>query len=124
RAISPFFDLGAYVEANPDIRDAVDAGLVNPLQHLLSYGVSENRDLGNGVNLGQFANDPTFQAALAEGGNPFDAIARVAEVTPFLPSFEPPAGWEAPKDTPIPVDFVPADGEKLVIPPSVEVPDD
>lgn len=124
RAISPFFDLGAYVEANPDIRDAVDAGSISPLQHLLTYGVSESRELGNGVNLGQFANDPTFQAAMAEGGNPFDAIARVAEVTPFLPTFEAPAGWEAPATTPIPVNFVPADGEKLVIPPTVIVPDD
>lgn len=124
RAVSPFFDLGAYLRANPDVQAAVDSGAISALDHLMTYGFTESRDLGNGVNLGQFADDPKFQEAIAEGGNPFDALARVAEVAPFLPSFEPPAGWEPPADTPIPVDFVPVEGEKLVIPPSVEVPVD
>src|SRR5690606_15003269 len=42
----------------------------------------------------------------------------------FLPSFQPPAGWQAPADTPIPIDFIPPPGTKLVIPPSVVVPSD
>lgn len=48
----------------------------------------------------------------------------LAQVAPFLPDFEAPQGWEAPADTPIPLDFVPVAGEKLVIPPTVIVPDD
>src|SRR5690606_10907150 len=51
-------------------------------------------------------------------------LDRVAEVAPFLPTFVPPTGWEAPADTPIPVDFVPPEGTKLVIPPTVVVPPD
>lgn len=123
RAISPFFDLGAYLQANPDVANA-DGGAGGALEHLLLYGFAEGRDLGNGVSLAQFQDDPVFQQALESGGNPFDALARVAEVAPFLPSFQPPAGWAPPADTPIPVDFVPVEGEKMVIPPSVVVPDD
>ena len=78
--------------------------------------------MGNGVTFAQFANDPTFQSAATNGGNPFDALARVAEVAPFLPSFQAPKGWAPPSDTSIPTDFIPASNEKLVIPPTVEVP--
>lgn len=124
RAISPFFSLAAYLDANLDVKEAAEAGVLDPLTHLLEHGVQEARDLGNGVNLAQFANDPVFQEAIAEGGDPLAAVARVAEVAPFLPTFEAPEGWEAPADTPIPVDFVPVEGEKLVVPPSVEVPED
>lgn len=124
RAISPFFDLAGYLSANPDVATAVEAGMVSPLEHLLLAGFAEGRDLGNGVSLAQFHNDPTFQHALAEGGNVMDALARVAEVAPFLPTFQPPAGWQPPAHTPIPVDFVPEEGTHLVIPPSVVVPDD
>lgn len=124
RAISPFFDLGAYMRANPDVADAAQAGFMNPLEHLLVHGVSEGRDLGNGVSLAQFQNDPVFQQAIASGGNPLDALARIEEVAPFIPTFQPPAGWTPPADTPIPTDFVPVEGQKLIIPPSVTVPDD
>lgn len=120
RAISPFFDLRAYLDANPDVADAVEQLNASPLEHLLTHGLNEPRDLGNGINLAQFANDPVFNNA----GSPMEALARIAEVAPFLPSFEPPAGWEPPANTPIPTNFVPVDGEKLVIPPSVDVPDD
>lgn len=121
RALSPFFDLSAYVAANPDIAEAVAAGLINPLDHLINFGVTEGRDLGNGVSLALFQNDPQFQAVM-QGGNVLDALARVAQVAPFLPTFEPPAGWTPPPDTPIPLDFVPPEGVTLVIPPAVEVP--
>src|SRR5690606_37020860 len=95
RPVSPFLDLGAYLEANADVGAAVNNGDIGAFTHLISHGIAEGRPLGNGVTLEQFANDPTFQAAVAQG-NPLEALARVAEVTPFLPTFEPPANWEAP----------------------------
>ena len=122
RAISPFFDLAAYMAANPDVAEAVAAGLMSPLGHLLTNGFAEGRDLGNGVSLAQFQNDPVFQNAINQGGSVFDVLNRVAEVAPFLPSFQPPPGWTPAANTPIPVDFVPPQGTTLVIPPSVEVP--
>src|SRR5690606_832660 len=81
------------------------------------------RDLGNGINLDVFAGDPAFQQAIASGRIE-DALERVQDIAPFLPSFQPPAGWQAPADTPIPIDFIPPSGTKLVIPPSVVVPSD
>lgn len=123
RALSPFFDLAAYVTANPDVAQAVSDGQTSALEHLLSFGFAEGRPLGNGVSLAQFTNDPVFQNA-ASSGAAFDALARVAQVAPFLPGFEAPEGWVVPSDTPIPVDFVPVAGERLVIPPSVEIPSD
>lgn len=124
RGISPFFDLPAYLEANPDVAQATEEGTIDPLSHLLTYGFSEGRPLGNGVSLAQFANDPTFTQAV-EAGDAQAALARVAAVSPFIPSFEPTVDdWEAPANTPIPVDFVPIEGEYLEVPPSVEVPDD
>lgn len=122
RALSPFFDLGAYMAANPDVADAVSIGGMSPLDHLLAFGFTEGRDLGNGVSLAQFQNDPVFQAALSVGGNVFAALERVAEVAPFLPTFQPPAGWVPPASTPIPTDFVPPADTTLVIPPTVIVP--
>lgn len=119
RAISPFFDLRAYLDANPDVAAAVENGAANALDHLLNHGFAEGRPLGNGVSLEQFANDPTFKGA----ADALAALARVAEVAPFIPSFEPPAGWTPPADLPIPTDFVPRDGEKLKVPPTVKVPD-
>lgn len=123
RALNPFINLAAYLDANLDVKAAVEAGEVDPLSHLLTNGVQEGRDLGNGVSLAQFASDPKFQEAIGENGDPLDAIARVSEVAPFLKTFEAPEGWQAPKDTPIPTDFVPVGDEKLVIPPTVEVPE-
>lgn len=119
RPVSPFFDLNAYLDANPDVKAAVNQTDASSLEHLLLYGVAEGRPLGNGMSLAQFANDPVFQ----EASDPFEALARVAEVAPFMPSFEAPEGWEAPADTPIPQDFVPVEGEHLVVPPTVEVPE-
>lgn len=122
RTISPFFNMAAYLDANPDVANAVAEG-ASPLAHMLTHGFAEGRDLGNGVSLTQFANDPTFQAAI-ESRDPLAALARVAEVAPFIPTFQAPEGWVPAPNTPIPVNFVPLEGEKLVVPPSVEVPDD
>lgn len=118
RPISPFFDMGAYLQANPDLA-ALEKHGGNPLMHLLFHGHGEIRPLGNGIHLAQFANDVKFQTA----ATPFEKLARIAEVAPFLPDFVPPAGWQPPADTPIPVDFVPIPGLKLVVPPNVKIPD-
>lgn len=123
RQISPFIDLGAYLNANADLAAAYTEGRISPLGHLLSYGVAEGRDLGNGINLGHFSSDPIFHQARATGDFA-SAIGRVGDIAPFLPTFVAPAGWQAPPDTAIPVDFVPLEGLRLVIPPSVVVPPD
>lgn len=123
RQVNPFIHLGAYLQANADLAQAAAAGAISPLTHLLTHGAAEGRDLGNGISLSVFADDPAFQSAV-QGGNLQAALERVSEVAPFLPSFEPPAGWQAPADTPIPTDFKPPEGVRLVIPPSVTVPAD
>lgn len=122
RAFNPAIDLGAYLAANPDVAAAAAQGLISPLEHLMMHGVSEGRDLGNGVNLGMFGDDPVFQQALASGALD-SALDRVSDVAPFIPSFEMPSGWTPPADLPIPTDFVPPEGLKLVIPEGVEVPE-
>lgn len=121
RAIHPTINLGDYLSSNPDVAAAVAAGEVSAFDHLMSYGLAEPRDLGNGVNLGAFANDPVYQEAVASG-DLTAAAARVADVSPFLPTFQSPTNWKAPTDLPIPTDFKPVDGEKLVIPAGVKVP--
>lgn len=123
RYVAPFINLGAYLNANSDVAQATQNGAVSPLVHLLTHGVEEGRNLGNGVDLSIFKNDPKFEEALASG-NVQGALERVGEVAPFLPTFEPPANWEPAPDTPIPVDFVPPEGVKLVVPPTVDVPAD
>ncbi|NYT82750.1 hypothetical protein H0A70_14770 [Alcaligenaceae bacterium] len=123
RPFNPSIDLGAYLQANPDIAEAVQNGFISAMEHLMVYGAGEARDLGNGVNLGVFANDSTFQQALSSG-DITGALQRVGEVAPFLPTFQSPAGWTPPPDTPIPLDFVPPEGLQLVIPPTVVVPPD
>ncbi|RTZ43181.1 hypothetical protein EKL30_09860 [Candidimonas sp. SYP-B2681] len=122
RPFSVSIDLGAYLKANPDVAKAVQNGFTSALGHLMQSGTKEARDLGNGVNLKDFANDPTFTKAIAAGD--FQAaLERVGEVAPFLPTFVKPAGWTVPANTPIPFDFVPLDGKKLVIPEGVVVPE-
>lgn len=121
RYISPFVDLGAYLDANSDVKAAVESAGVQPLDHLLTFGFAEGRDLGNGVDLALFANDPTFLQAI-EQGDVHSAMNRVGEVAPFLPDFKPPPSWAPSSDTPIPVDFIPPEGVKLVVPPGVYVP--
>ena len=120
RAISPFIDLGKYLSANPDVADAVRQG-ASALDHLLQYGAAEGRDLGNGVNLGVFTDDPAFQAAV-DDNDLQKALLRMQEIAPFLPGFQPPAGWAPTPITPIPLDFTPPAGMTLVVPPSVPVP--
>lgn len=121
RQINPFIHLGTYLQANPDVAEAVAYNGLNALMHLLNYGVTEGRDLGNGIRLSVFAHDPAFQQALSLG-NVMAALERVAQVAPFLPDFVPPEGWTPPPDTPIPLDFVPAEGVRLVIPETIVVP--
>ncbi|AHF02586.1 calcium-binding protein [Marichromatium purpuratum 984] len=123
RAPAPGIDLQAYAQANPDVLAQAEAGQIGIAEHLFTYGFAEGRDLGNGLNLADFANDPDFQAAVASG-NAAAALARVNEVAPFLPAFTPPEGWTPAADASIPVDFIPTEGVRLQIPQGVEVPDD
>lgn len=122
RYINPFINLSEYVAANSDLVPAIESGWISPLAHLLTYGIAEGRDLGNGIDLSIFENDPKFAAAI-ESGDYQAALDRVAEVAPFLPTFEAPEGWEPAEDTPVPLDFTPPEGTKLVVPPSVKVPE-
>ncbi len=120
RAINPAIDLGRYINANPDVGQAAANGQVNVFEHLFQHGVHEGRDLGNGVSLSNFSNDPVFTQALTNG-DVHSALGRVESVAPFVPTFERPAGWTPPANTPIPVDFVPPGGSgiSLVVPPEV-----
>ena len=122
RPLLPFFNMHGYLDANPDVAKAVAAGETDPLTHLLQYGIAEGRVLSNGVDLKFFAEDPVFNTAI-ETGRFDDAFARVGEVAPFLPTFKAPIGWKPAPDTPIPKDFVPRTGEKLVLSDNVILPD-
>lgn len=122
RSFSPAIDLGQYMEANKDVADAVAAGSISAFEHLMMFGAAEGRDLGNGIDLAIFKDDATFQDAI-KAGNVEAALARVDAVAPFLPSFEAPEGWKPAADTPIPTDFTPPEGVKLVIPEGVEIPE-
>src|SRR5690606_307334 len=104
RNISPFFDLAGYLDANPDVADAVRAGSTTAFDHFINHGFGEGRDLGNGVSLARFANDPQALEAI-EAGDVTALMGRVAEIAPFLPTFTPPEGYQIPADTPIPTDF-------------------
>lgn len=123
RPINPAIDLGKYLNANPDVANAVANGLTNVFDHLTQHGVNEGRNLGNGISLSDFSNDPAFAQALGNS-NVVAALGRVADVAPFIPTFERPAGWAPPAGTLIPVDFVPPAGSgiSLVVPPDVVVP--
>lgn len=125
RSASPFFDVDAYLASSPDVADAVQAGTISAYQHFTQFGVQESRDLGNGISLAFFASDPVAQNALANGDFA-GAIARVAEIAPFVPGFEAPAGYSVPADQRIPTDFVPNEGAFLVVPegvtPSADLP--
>lgn len=123
RAINPAINLGQYINANPDIAQAASNGLINAFDHLLQFGVNEGRNLGNGISLSDFNDDPGFTQSLSNG-NPLPALMRVESVAPFIPTFERPAGWTPPTNNPIPVDFVPpvGSGLQLVVPPEVDVP--
>ncbi|KXX64338.1 beta strand repeat-containing protein [Marichromatium gracile] len=123
RAPAPGIDLQAYAQANPDVLAQAEAGQIGIAEHLFTYGFAEGRDLGNGLSLADFANDPDFQAAVASG-NAAAALARVNEVAPFLPEFTPPEGWTPAADTSIPVDFIPTEGVRLQVPQGIEIPDD
>jgi len=55
RAVSPFFDLAAYLDANPDVASAVNESSMSALDHLPTFGFTEGRPLGNGVSLAPVA---------------------------------------------------------------------
>lgn len=119
RSPVPWFDSARYLAANPDVAAAWDA---SPFEHFVLYGIFEDRSLGNGLRIEFYLNDPVFNTAM--GDLVFhDAVARIGAVAPFFREFEGPAGWEPAPDTPIPIDFIPPDGMKLVVPPSVVIPD-
>lgn len=122
RNTSQYFDMKAYLDANPDVAAAVEAGKTTAYDHFIEFGFKEGRDIGNGISLASFAEDPASQEAIASG-DVSGLMARVAEVAPFLPAYTPPAGYEIPSNQPIPQGFVPVDGETLVIPDGVIVPD-
>lgn len=123
RIFNHAIDLNKYLDANPDLAQAVANGQINPLDHLLQHGLTEGRDLGNGISLTLFANDPVFKQAI-NGGDLTQALVRVANVAPFVPTFERPTGWAPSSETPIPTGFVlPTDSNiTLVIPSEVNVP--
>lgn len=128
RNLNSVISIAAYLAANEDVLQAVEAGQTTGLAHLLTYGIEEGRPLGNGVSAAQFANDPAYQEAIAEGDTDA-ALARMAEVAPFLPEFEAPEGFVLPADWPTPQDFVPLEGTQLTVPEGwqpaepVELPD-
>src|SRR5690606_32251390 len=50
------------------------------------------------------------------------ALQRVSDVAPFIPTFQRPEGWAPPSNLPVPVDFVPVDGQLLAIPDDITIP--
>lgn len=92
RAMNPVIDLGKYAAANPDVAQAAQEGIVAVFDHLIEHGVVEGRDLGNGISLSDFRDDPVFSQALGMG-DIAQALARVEQVAPFIPEFE--VAWRA-----------------------------
>ena len=82
--------------ANPDVGQAASSGLINAFDHLMQFGVNEGRNLGNGVLLSNFSNDPGFTTALSNG-NAAAALLRMESVAPFIPTFQRPVGWTPPR---------------------------
>jgi len=123
RVVSPIFDAAAYLNANPDVAAAVLAGQTTAYDHFQEFGLSEARDLGNGINLTFFQNDQTFLDAI-ETGDITTLVGRIEEVAPFIPGYVPPPHHVIPADTPLPTDFTPPAGEYLVIPDGVDVPEE
>ena len=72
RPVNPVLDLDRYLEANPDVAEAAAAGVIDPLAHLMTYGITEGRSLGNGIQLPVFDNDPLFTGGLT-ANNHLDA---------------------------------------------------
>lgn len=123
RVVSPVIDLGKYLSANADLDAAAREGSLNPLEHLLEHGMNEGRELGNGLSLADFSNDPKFMQAMSKGD--LDAaLQRVEAVAPFIPGFVRPADWTPPANTVLPLDFVAPEGSglQLVIPADITIP--
>ena len=92
RNTSPFFDMKGYLDANPDVAEAVQNGITSALDHFITYGFKEGRPLGNGISLAQFAEDQAAQDAI-QNGDSGALMARVAEIAPFLPTYDKPEGY-------------------------------
>lgn len=119
RSPVPWFDPVAYLSANGDVAE----GWATPaFEHLLLHGAFEDRPLGNGLHMRFYQNDPVFNHSVGDLAF-HEAIARIGAVAPFFREFQGPPGWRPAADTPIPVDFIPPAGMKLVLPPSVLIPD-
>lgn len=119
-----FFDPVLYLKANPDVA-AADWSANAPWAHFTGYGWVEGRDMGNGINILDFANDPVYREA-RESGDVNRAIARIAQVAPYLPGYRPPLDLAAagrPTLPPPPLDFVPAEGQHLVLPEGAALPE-
>lgn len=118
----PFFNEAEYLRYNPDVRAAVEQGITTPIAHFLTFGIFEDRPITAGLRLGVFADDPIFKDALERKDTP-QAMRRMLAVAPFIASVTLPENWRMPRNTPIPLDFVPPAGVTLRIPPGVEVPE-
>jgi ABC-2 type transport system ATP-binding protein/lipopolysaccharide transport system ATP-binding protein len=118
----PFFEAEAYLQENPDVRESVENGAFTPWVHFISWGFRERRNIGNGIALDHFMNDPEYLDAVAREDEPA-AIRRIMSVAPFLATTRLPPNWKMPEDTPIPLDFVPPDGVTMRIPRGVRVPE-
>lgn len=123
RITTPYFTPVSYTKASTqgDVSPLIQVKAISALEHFIRYGVAENRNWGNGVKYSDFVQDTTFSQAIftKDVGT---ALARVAAVEPFLPTFQPSVGdYVAPSDLSIPLDFTPATGTKLRVPDSVTV---
>lgn len=124
RITTPYFSATNYISASTqgDLKSTVESKAISSLEHFLRYGVSENRNWGNGVSYSDFIQDTTFSQAIftKDVGT---ALARVAAVEPFLPTFTASTSdYVVPSTLSIPLDFTPATGTKLHVPDSVTIP--
>lgn len=117
----PFFNDAEYLALNADVKAAVEAGAFSAIGHFLLHGIYEDREVGRGLSLTIFADDPIFQEAVAKQDST-EAARRMIAVAPFIASVYLPENWRMPRNTPIPLDFTPPKGVAMRIPPGVEVP--
>lgn len=121
RIATPFFDPSAYLNANADVKAVVETGAMTAFDHFINFGLVERRDLGNGINLANFALDSVYAAAL-QAGDTGAAVARINAVAPFLGTFERPSDFTVAATTAVPTDFTPTGGVALFIPAEITSP--
>src|SRR5690606_29298287 len=66
RSLNAVVSIAAYLAVNLDVKEAVAGRHTTGLAHVLSVGITEGRDLGNGVSAAQFANDPVYKEAIEQ----------------------------------------------------------